>query len=183
MLEDKILIWKSKGGDRQAFEVIYQKYLDHLLTIAVHLLRDPALAEDAVQEVFVKLIQSLDTFELRGSLKAFLSCCVANCCRDMLRSRKRRPAVHLDEDAAACDTQPAPLTVLIRSEQDQKLLAGLDTLPYEQREAVILRHHGQMRFRKIAQVQGASTKTVQSRYAYGMEKLRTLLNGEGSTHE
>ncbi len=182
MLEDKILIWKSKGGDRQAFEAIYQKYLDHLLTIAVHLLRDPALAEDAVQEVFVRFIQSLDTFELRGSLKAFLSCCVANGCRDMLRRRQRRPAGPLDEDMAG-PAQPAPPAVLIRDEQDRRLLASLNELPYEQREAVILRHHGGLRFRKIAELQGTTTKTAQSRYTYGIEKLRTLLNGEGSNHE
>lgn len=182
MLEDRILIWKSKGGDRQAFEAIYRKYLDHLLTIAVHLLRDPALAEDAVQEVFVRFIQSLDTFELRGSLKAFLSCCVANCCRDMLRQRKRRPAGPLDEGDVR-DPRPQPIAVLIRNEQDRRLLDGLSQLPYEQREVVILRHHGGLRFRRIAALQGTTTKTAQSRYTYGIDKLRTLLNGEGSTHE
>ena len=182
MLEDRILIWKAKRGDRQAFEAIYRKYLDHLLTVAVHLLRDPGLAQDAVQEVFVKLIESLDTFELRGSLKSFLSCCVANRCRDMLRQRVRRPSVALNEHVAA-DGSPPPLALLIRDEQDLKLLEGLAGLPEEQREAIVLRHHGGIRFRKIAEAQVATTKTVQSRYHYGMTKLRTLLNGEGSNHE
>lgn len=134
MLEDKLLIRKSKGGDRQAFEAVYRKYLDHLLTIAVHLLRDPALAEDAVQEVFVRFIQSLDTFELRGSLKGFLSCCVANGCRDMLRRQKSRPAVSLDESLAP-GRKPTPLAVMIRDEEDREIVAGLGELPYEQREA------------------------------------------------
>ena len=177
MLEDRVLLRKSRNGDRQAFEVIYEKYRDDLLTIAVHLLRDKALAEDAVQEVFVKLIESLDTFELRGSLKGFLSCCTANRCRDILRRQKVRVASEL-YDNVIYDPNPEPIAVLVRSEEDAKLAAGLGELPYEQREVIILRHHGGMRFRRIAEVQGTSTKTVQSRYSYGMQKLRTLLNGE-----
>jgi len=51
-------------------------------------------------------------------------------------------------------------------------------LPYEQREAIALRIHGNLGFRQIADLQNVSTKTVQSRYRYGLDKLRSTLNGE-----
>ncbi|MHC4759215.1 MAG: sigma factor-like helix-turn-helix DNA-binding protein [Planctomycetota bacterium] len=51
-------------------------------------------------------------------------------------------------------------------------------LPYEQREAVILHLRAKMKFRQIAKLQNVSTSTVQGRYRYGLEKLRSILNGE-----
>lgn len=58
MLEDRILIKKARLGDQQAFDRIYTKYLDMLLTVAQNLLGNPQEAEDVVQDVFVKLIES-----------------------------------------------------------------------------------------------------------------------------
>lgn len=54
LAEDRVLIWRSKRGDQQAFDRIYDKYLDTLLTVALSLLGDMGQAEDAVQDVFVK---------------------------------------------------------------------------------------------------------------------------------
>jgi RNA polymerase sigma-70 factor (ECF subfamily) len=54
----------------------------------------------------------------------------------------------------------------------------MNELPYEQREVVILRVQGQMKFSTIAAMQQTSVKTVLSRYRYGITKLRSLLNGE-----
>jgi RNA polymerase sigma-70 factor (ECF subfamily) len=54
----------------------------------------------------------------------------------------------------------------------------LAELPYEQREAVVLRLRGGMRFQAIARMQGVSTNTVQGRYRYGLDKLKTILDGK-----
>ncbi len=51
-------------------------------------------------------------------------------------------------------------------------------LPYEQREVLMLHLHSGMKFRQIAETQGVSTNTVQGRYRYGLDKLRSMLNGE-----
>jgi RNA polymerase sigma-70 factor (ECF subfamily) len=67
---------------------------------------------------------------------------------------------------------------VINSEQLRKLADAMTELPYEQRETIALRIHGNLRFRRIAELQNVSTKTVQSRYRYGLEKLRSTLNGE-----
>jgi RNA polymerase sigma-70 factor (ECF subfamily) len=66
----------------------------------------------------------------------------------------------------------------ICSEQLQKLSDAMTELPYEQREAIALHIHGNLRFRQIAELQNVSTKTVQSRYRYGLDKLLSILNGE-----
>jgi len=58
------------------------------------------------------------------------------------------------------------------------LSKALAKLPLEQREVIVLRTHSQMRFRTIAEMQGASVNTVKGRYRYGMQRLRTILDGE-----
>jgi len=87
MLEDQILWWRSKHGSRKAFDLIYQKYVDTMLAVAMHLLGNAGDAEDVVQEVFASLVEAPQTIELRGSLKGFLAVCVANKSRDLLRRR------------------------------------------------------------------------------------------------
>jgi DNA-directed RNA polymerase specialized sigma24 family protein len=58
------------------------------------------------------------------------------------------------------------------------LSEALVQIPFEQREVVVLRLHGSIKFREIAKVQCVSVKTIQSRYRYGLDKLRSILNSE-----
>ncbi len=71
-----------------------------------------------------------------------------------------------------------PLSRAIHDEELRRLADALATLPYEQREVVVLHLKGDLTFRAIAAVQGTSINTIQSRYRYGIDKLRSLLNGE-----
>ena len=72
----------------------------------------------------------------------------------------------------------SPIQLVICTEELQKLKEAITQLPYEQREVVVLRVHGDMRFRQIAKLQDVSVKTALSRYRYGVDKLRSMLNGE-----
>ncbi|MHC4284748.1 MAG: sigma factor-like helix-turn-helix DNA-binding protein, partial [Planctomycetota bacterium] len=71
-----------------------------------------------------------------------------------------------------------PEQMAIASEELQRVGRAMFRLSYEQREIIILRLQGGMRFRAIARSQGVSINTIQSRYRYGLNKLRSLLNGE-----
>jgi RNA polymerase sigma-70 factor (ECF subfamily) len=64
------------------------------------------------------------------------------------------------------------------SEEFDRLRDAVLSLPYEQREVLALRIHGQLTFKDIAAAQKTSIKTVQSRYRYALDKLRVLLDGE-----
>jgi RNA polymerase sigma-70 factor (ECF subfamily) len=72
------------------------------------------------------------------------------------------------------------LEQLVKSEQERLITCALAELPQEQQEIVLLRIRGDLSFREIANLQNVSINTVQSRYRYGMEKLRSILNGEAS---
>lgn len=179
MLDDAILLWRSKRGDRGAFDLLYERHLDRLLTVAMHLLGNAGDAEDAVHEVFVSFIESLDTLTLRSNLRSFLAVCVANKSRDMLRRRNRSLVSPRGEMSRADD--PEPLERVVRDEQVERLADAMARLPYEQREVVTLHIHGGLTFRAMARALKISLGTVQSRYRYGLDNLRTALNGEDRT--
>jgi RNA polymerase sigma-70 factor (ECF subfamily) len=177
MLEDRLLVWKFKRGSEEAFRRIYEKYVDNLLTLAANLLHDTNAAEDVVQDVFVSFLQSAENFHLRGSLKSYLSICVANRSRDRIRKMVRQQALDIDE-AEKTSGKDEPVHLAVQNEQLHRLQKAMRQLPYEQHEAITLRLHGGLKFRQIAELQNVSIKTVQGRYRYGLDKLRSILNHE-----
>ncbi|MCU0914504.1 MAG: sigma-70 family RNA polymerase sigma factor [Planctomycetes bacterium] len=176
-MEDKWLILRLRAGSTEALCRIYEKYESVMLTVAAGLLNDVNGAQDAVHDVFVTLAQSPGRLRLAGSLRSFLTTCVANLARDRLRARRHQSAGPLPAELPT-EEQAVPLGRAIQDESLQRLADALVTLPDEQREVIVLHLQGDLTFREIARVQGASINTVQSRYRYGIDKLRSLLNGE-----
>lgn len=177
MLEDKLLVLKCRRGSKDAMCRIYEKYKDFLLTLAKGLLSEQAEAEDIVHDVFVSFARSARHFQLTGSLKGYLATCVSNRVRDRIRARTRQAKGPDVADPKASNGDD-PEQSIIEEEQTMLLRQALNRIPHEQREAVILHVKGGMKFREIAKVQGVSVSTIHGRYRYGLDKLRSLLNGE-----
>jgi RNA polymerase sigma-70 factor (ECF subfamily) len=175
LLEDKILVWQFKKDSKEALASIYEKYRDDLLRIAGSLLNQKAAAEDIVHDVFISFVRNRHSFTLTGSLKAYLVTAVVNRVRN---SYKAKSISSIDESAEIESRQQRPEHWIIHNEQTQILNDALEQLPIEQREAVALHIHGNMKFHQIAKMQEVSIKTAQSRYRYGIDKLRSLLNGK-----
>ena len=175
MIDEKILVWKFNRGSKDALRRLYEKYKDDLLGLAVTLLKDRAEAEDVVHDVFVSFARTVGGFTLSGTLKGYLSTCVANCARDRNRLRSARD-VGLDAAEGMRTDSDDPVEYAVNSEQVRRLQDVLGRLPYEQREIIVLHLHQEMRFREIAEALDISINTVQSRYRYGLEKLRSILN-------
>jgi len=73
MLDDRILLWRLKRGSPRALRRLYGRVEADLLTLATNLLGRPDRAEDVLQDVFIRFIESIETFELTGSLKGYLA--------------------------------------------------------------------------------------------------------------
>ena len=174
MLEDRLLIRRLRRGDQAALRLIYEKYKDNMLTVANNLLLDFAGAEDCLHDVFVDFARRAVEFRLRSNLKGYLAACVANRARDLLRAKSRQnvPLSAMPEQRA---NPASPSAQLIHNEQTANLRAALAELPYAQREIIILHLNGKLKFQQIANHLGLSINTVQSRYRYGLDKLRSLL--------
>ena len=175
MVEDRILVWKFNRGSKDALRRIYEKYKDDLLGLAITLLRDKSVAEDIVHDVFVSFAQTTGTYHLSGTLKGYLSTCVANRARDRNRLRPGQGA-GLNVVEALGSNSDGPMENAIGSEESGRLIDLLNRIPYEQREVIVLHLQHGIRFREIADALDISINTVQSRYRYGLDKLRTILN-------
>lgn len=196
MMEDKLLVFQSKRGSREALTRIYEKYKADLLLLAMGLLNDKTAAEDVVHDVFLSFVRGLDGFRLTGSLKGFLLTCTANHARNWNKAERVRgsagrvgcahrfpsngeqdgghsPPYMVDRSVAE-----EPLETLVCNEQLERLSGAMAELPFEQREIVMLHLHGQMTFQAIAKAMQISTNTAKSRYRYGIDKLRVTLNSE-----
>ena len=180
MLEDRLLVWKVKRGGKDAFCRIYEKYRDDLLRLAISLASESEAAEDIVHDVFTSFICDAGRFRLTGSLKGYLSTCVANRARNVNRAYKLRHGPGPEKAPATASKRHRPDRWIIQSDESQRLNNALAKLPYEQREAVILRAQLGMKFGQIAKSQNVSLKTAQSRYRIGLDKLKSLLNGEAT---
>ncbi len=178
MLEDKLLIWKFNRGNRNVLRGIYEKYKDDLVTLAAALLNDVTSAEDVVHDVFVSFIKSSPRFRLTGSLKGYLATCVANNARNKNKASQRRNNIALDDASPAAADSNRPEFRAIFGEELHQLSWALGQLPYEQREVLILHTYSGMKFKAIARQQSVSINTVQGRYRYALDKLRSMLNGE-----
>ena len=174
-MEDRLLIWKLKRGNRDALRQIYDKYRSDLLRVASGLLIETAQAEDAVHDVFIAFVESCRYFKLTGSLRAYLVTCVANRARNLNRTRVRQSCVGLEGASQRVSDLKRPDEWIVYDDEFQRMNEAMGELPYAQREVVALRIQGDLKFKDIAQLQETSIKTAISRYGYGMDKLRALL--------
>lgn len=179
MVQEKLLMMRFNRGDCNALRDIYALYKDELVSLASALLYDKTTAEDAVHDVFAKLIARQENLKITQNLRRYLLSAVANAARQRYHSQKKISALSLDaENIAEIEMDNPPESAAMLDEQKQQLAGALSELPYEQREVVLLRHFGDLKFAAIASMQDVSINTVQGRYRYGLDKLRSLLNGE-----
>jgi len=178
MLEDELLKWKLRRGSKDALAQVYEKYVDPMLTLAMGLLNDKAAAEDVVQDVFLSFARSARNLNAHGNLRSYLMTSVLNRVRDRRRQRQRQAG----KDAEPCISTEAagPDEAAILVEETTRLNHAVAKLPDEQREVVLLRLKAKMKFRDIARLQQTSVSTVLGRYRYGLDRLRSLLNGEAN---
>jgi RNA polymerase sigma factor (sigma-70 family) len=178
MLEDRLLIWRLRRGHEPALVRVYTKYRSLLLKLACGLVRDTAAAEDLVQDVFVSLAESADRLCVNGSLKGYLIQSVLNRARNLHRAESVRQSRAADARERAASEETPPERWVLHHDQLEHLHRALEQLPPEQREVVTLHLRAELTFREIARLQEASVNTMQSRYRYGIEKLRALMNSE-----
>jgi len=139
-------------------------------------LTDVAAAEDVVHDVFIGFIRTTGKFKLTGSLKGYLSTCVANASRNRNKAEHHRRHAPLDDVPLPLAKSGDPEMQAVLGEDADRLMRALGQLPYEQREVLALRAYSDMKFAAIAAQQNTSIHTAQGRYRYALDKLRAILS-------
>jgi RNA polymerase sigma-70 factor (ECF subfamily) len=175
---DARLLGAVARGDRSALARIYGELKDDLVSAAYHLTGDAAAAEDVLQDVFVRLARKAGEIRLREGLRPYLVTSCLNRARDVLRRRARDPAREGALDATPSEAE-GPEAAAARRDEARAVRRALAALPEEQREVVVLRAYGRLKFREIASALAISINTAQSRHRYALAALREHLCREG----
>ena len=174
MSEEKALLHKLVRGDADAMDSIYSRYKDDLLTAAMSYVCDIYLAEDCLQDVFLSLAEDAARFQIRDNLKGYLISCILNRAKNKIRKNAKVSGSNGDYDATSPSVSSADR--LVEDDRKQKLFEAMAKLPDEQHEVIAMHLYADMKFGEIAKLLNLSINTVQSRYRYGLEKLKTLLS-------
>lgn len=150
-------------------EQLMNQYGDSLLRLCYLYLKDAALAQDAVQDTFVKAWKKLDTFEGRSSEKTWLCRIAVNTCRDYKKSRWLR----FVDMRRSIDEIPLPIHPV--DPVVQEVYATVKALPEKYRVCVLLYYWQQMTLEEAADVLGISKSTVHHRLEKAKEMLKTEL--------
>jgi RNA polymerase sigma factor (sigma-70 family) len=176
-MTDRWLVYQCSRGNFDALRRIYEKYRDYALIIALSLTKDVYLAEDAVHDVFANFAEDSNRLKNIKNLKAYLTKCVLNRIREVLRSR-HNPSLTIEEVQISEPTSRNPYRQVVWNEKLEELITAMAFLPTEQLQVIVLRFYGKMSFGTIRQILDVPTSTVKSRYAYGLKKLRQVMNKE-----
>jgi RNA polymerase sigma-70 factor, ECF subfamily len=169
--------YRTDLRDPSTFAAAYEAHARGVYGAALAVLADPAQADDVVQDVFLRLWFRPQLFDAaRGSLGPFLRTMARSRATDLWRKGRAqhrataRLTVLAPRDESRPEDQPGPSAE--REEVRAELLAALEELPVEQREAVILAHFGDLTVQEIADGIGIPLGTAKSRIRLGLQKLR-----------
>ena len=160
---DQDLVAAANAGDVEAFEAIYARYKQWVVSLAMRLTGDPDLALDVLQETFIYLLSKFPGFVLTSRLTTFLYPAVKNIAIQLRRKRDRMVRSELP------DILPAPAAA---AGADSDLVAVVSGLPESHREVVLMRFVDGLSLEEIAQALGIPLGTVKSRLHNALAALR-----------
>lgn len=174
--EDLAVLKKMRQGDVAALEYFFHKYTDLLYSRALGYLRDPFVAEDIVEEVFVRFWDKRKKLEITLSVLAYLTRSVVNTCKNYLEYvnvRQRYESDYYDDNQEEAMIKE---TVFDEEEFESlrvRLKLFIDSLPEKCREIFILACIDGMKYREVAERLGVSVNTVKTQVKVAYAKLRT----------
>jgi len=159
--EERELVLAFKAGKEDAYREIYDLYMPRARSICRRMLGDDQDAQEACQEVFLRVFQSLPRFNGRYQLGAWIARIATNHCLDVLRARTRRPGdtASFEELADLPDTVPDrsdPEIAYIRKSEGRRVRRVLDSLPPLHRAAIVLRDFEGLSYDEISSILGIS---------------------------
>jgi RNA polymerase sigma-70 factor, ECF subfamily len=171
-----------KNGNSNTFRILYEKFYPALCLLARRYIISDDIAEEIVQETFMKIWESRRKLEIKGSLHAYLYTCVRNNSLNYLKHllvERKYSADRLKQLQVALNylqiSQEDGSSLLIAGEMEKSLNDALESLPPKCREIFLLHRQEGKKHSEIAKELGISQNTVQRQISIALEKLRDKL--------
>ena len=175
-LSDQDLMRIVQAGDYSPASEIYDRYSSRIYNFAFRFLKNAEAAEDAMQEVFVKMIRHAGQFQGDAKLSTWLFSITANWCRDYLRKADNKPKESEEVlISLPSSSEHSPERNLEQRENELRVRRALSSLTPEQREAILLSRYQGLSYAEIAQIAGCSEGAVKTRVFRAMETLKKAL--------
>lgn len=175
-LPDLILYQRAVDGDSLAFQTLARRYLPMMRAYALKLTKNPADADDALQDSLLQAWQKLDTLKDPHEFKSWIMTLTGRKCIDLMR--KRKPSADIADFHHLPSEGLSPEDSAVGNSELALLTQALSQLPVDQQRIWLMREYGECSYQEIAQTLGVSTASVRGKLARARAKLIKELEGK-----
>lgn len=168
------LVQKCLGGERQAFELLVEKYKRLVYSVAMNMFKDKEDIYDVSQEIFLKIYKSLDKYNGEFKLSTWIVRISTNHCLDILR-KKRPQTVPLEKVAEISRKKDTPEEKYIAQEEKRELREAIDNLPEKYKLLIVLFHKQGLSYNEIVEITGEPISIVKNRLFRARQMLKESL--------
>ena len=187
--DDTVDVRAYISGEREALDRLVIRHKDRIFSLCYRLLGDYDEAEECTQETFVKVFRSIGSFRLESSFSTWLYSIAVNTCKNRRNSadyRFWRRVFRLGQDSDSddagdgpdmdiADQGPSPLAQLAEKEREALLQSAMNTLSYEHRMVIVLRHVKELSYEEISKITGYNLGTLKSTLARARLRLQKAI--------
>jgi len=187
--DDSVLITLYRNGNEAAFNLLVDRYQSKVFTTIFLIVKDQDVAEDLLQDVFVKVLHTMnsDKYNEEGKFQPWVMRIAHNMAIDHFRKAKRYPTILLEDGSNLLNS----LSFAEDSSEEQRIKEEthawvrnlIDELPEAQKEVVIMRHYLDMSFQEIAEQTGVSINTALGRMRYALNHIRKKMKQVNSAYD
>jgi RNA polymerase sigma-70 factor (ECF subfamily) len=174
------LVDEAKQGNRKSFSELVKRHQKNLLRLSLRFVKSLDLAEDIVQDSFIKAYEKLHSFECRASFKSWLFQIAVNTARNKLRETKRDTT---DIDKVQVAVLAVAESNLVHSAIAAMIQEEVEKLPFKQKTALVLRVYEDMSFKEIADVMECPYDTAKANYRHALLKLKEVFESKNDFKE
>lgn len=180
---DRELLKNLQKGNKAVFEILYKSYYDQLCKSILIFVKHRYIAEEIVQDTFLKLWEGREKINIETSWRSFLFRCVHNNCINYLKSNQVQQLhsqvvqneIQYHADIAMRNFSETTLDIITSIELEKYLNTAIEELPTQCREIFTLNRFEQLSYQEIAQKLDVSINTVKTQMVRALDKLRTAL--------
>ena len=175
MQDEQSLVQRAQQHDQEAFTRLYEEYFDKIYRYIALKIGNRVEAEDMTQQVFVKALHSISSYQWRGlPFSAWLFRIAHNQVVDHLRKKTRQPSVSLNESLISSGDNPHSITE--KKMDIEQLMKAAVKLTAAQQEVILLRFNGELSIAQVSKVMGRSEGAVKALQHSAILALRKILN-------